>query len=192
MKFTSRERLKMLLDTGMVLISSILIFWSLIIAPTIEESSGLDQLTMVLSVAYPVMDLILLFAVVELIFKRILMPGQRSLLLLAGGVLVLIFTDAFLFKQTVEGIYVTGGLIDLGYPIGYVLLGLAGISQAQAVRTGFYRDFEVNIPLGNGQLTSASRSALHPGRRGLCSACLEPMINPLDSPLHRYPGQWQQ
>ena len=152
MKFTSRERLKMLLDTGMVLISSILIFWSLIIAPTIEESAGLDQWTMALSVAYPVMDIVLLFAVVELIFKRILMPGQRSLLLLAGGVLVLIITDALFFQQNVDGTYAAGGLTDLGYPMGYVLLGLAGISQAQAVRRGFYRDLEAYVPR-YGQLT---------------------------------------
>ena len=41
-KFTSSERLKMMLDTGIVMISAILVFWSLIIAPTIQESGDID------------------------------------------------------------------------------------------------------------------------------------------------------
>jgi hypothetical protein len=69
-KFTSSERLKMVLDTGIVMISAVLVFWSLIIAPTIQDSADVDVLTLMLSVAYPVMDLILLFAVLGEIKTR--------------------------------------------------------------------------------------------------------------------------
>ncbi|MDD2835618.1 MAG: hypothetical protein PHY05_05655, partial [Methanothrix sp.] len=37
-KFSTSERLKMMLDTGIVMISAILVFWSLIISPTIKQS----------------------------------------------------------------------------------------------------------------------------------------------------------
>ncbi|TFH50364.1 MAG: hypothetical protein E4G89_03500 [Methanothrix sp.] len=56
-----RERITMALDTSIVIITSILVFWSLIIEPTISENSQADPLTLALSVAYPVLDLILLF-----------------------------------------------------------------------------------------------------------------------------------
>ena len=133
-KYTVNERLKMMLDTGIVLIASVLIFWSLIIAPTIEQSAGSDVLTTTLSVAYPVMDLIVLFAVLELLFKRIYMPGQHSLILLAAGASTMIVTDAFFMRQSLDGTYVAGGLLDLGWPIAYILMGLAGIAQADEVR----------------------------------------------------------
>jgi signal transduction histidine kinase/DNA-binding response OmpR family regulator len=130
MKFTSTERLKMMLDTAIVLIAAVLIFWSFIIAPTIEQSEGTDILTLTLSVAYPVMDLILFFALAELLLRRIQLPGLNPLLLLAGGIIVLIITDALFFRQIVDGTYAAGGIVDIGYPLGYILIGLAGISQA--------------------------------------------------------------
>jgi hypothetical protein len=40
----------------------------------------------------------------------------------------------------VAGTYVPGGIVDLSFPIAYVLSGLAGISQAQAVKNGQYKD----------------------------------------------------
>ncbi len=152
MKYTAHERLKMMLDTGIVLIASVLVFWSLIIAPTIEQSAGADTLTMTLSVAYPVMDLVLLFAVLELLFKRIYMPGQYSLILLAAGITTMIITDAVFMRQSLEGTYLAGGLLDLGWPLSYILIGLAGMAQADAVCRGTFRMAD-EIRSRYGQLT---------------------------------------
>ncbi|MGB5099082.1 MAG: ATP-binding protein, partial [Methanothrix sp.] len=133
LKFASGERLKMTLDTGIVMVAAILIFWSLIIGPTIQQHESADSLTMTLSVAYPIMDLILLFVVLELLFKKFYMMGSSPLLFLAGGISSLIVTDAVFFRQTIEGTYAAGGLVDLGWPIAFVLIGLAGMSQADAI-----------------------------------------------------------
>ena len=48
-----------MLDEGIVVIASVMIFWVLLIAPTIESNAGADTFTQHLSVAYPVMDLML-------------------------------------------------------------------------------------------------------------------------------------
>jgi PAS domain S-box-containing protein len=133
-KFTSRERFKTILDTGIVMIAAVLVFWSLIIGPTIQESRYVDFLTLTLSVAYPTMDLILLFAVLELLFKRIYKIGQNPLIFLAGGITTLIITDAIFFRQTLDGTYIAGGLLDIGWPLAYVLIGLAGMAQIDAIR----------------------------------------------------------
>ncbi len=132
-KFNSKERLKMMLDTGIVMVAAVLIFWSLIIAPSLEQYSEADSLTTILAVTYPVMDLILVFAVLELLFKRAGLPSQRSLFLLAGGLTAAIVTDAIFMRQSLEGTYVGGGPLDNGWIIWYVLVGLAGISQANSV-----------------------------------------------------------
>ncbi len=143
-KFTPSERIKMILDTGIVMISAILIFWSLIIAPTIQESGDIDSLSLALSVAYPVADLILLFAVLELLFKRIYQKRHTPLLFLAGGIITLILTDAIFFRQTVEQTYFAGGLLDIGWPLSYVLIGLAGLSQVDAIHKGTACEAESN------------------------------------------------
>ncbi len=136
LKLTSKERQKMLLDTGIVLIVAILIFWSLIITPTLEQSSGADGPTKLISVAYPVMDLILVFAVVELLFKRSQLSRQYPIYLLASGLMVMIVADAVYMRQNLEGTFVAGSLVDNGWMLGYVLIGLAGISQANFANSG--------------------------------------------------------
>jgi PAS domain S-box-containing protein len=147
-RFTSSERLKMMLDTGIVMISAMLVFWSLIIAPTIQESGDIDAFSLALSIAYPVADLVLLFAVLELIFKRIYQKRQTPLLFLVGGIFVLIITDAIYFRQTLVGTYVAGGLLDMGWPIAYVLIGLAALSQVDVIHRGAFFEAENNPRYG--------------------------------------------
>ena len=135
---SSRERLKLMLDTGIVMIASILLFWTLIIAPTIEQSVDADKLTLILSVAYPVMDLMLLFALVDLLLRRLGFPGQRALLFLAAGTAVLIFTDSVFNRQSLDGTYISGGMLDNGWIMTYIMVGLAGLSQADFLQR--YKD----------------------------------------------------
>ena len=123
---SSRERLKLMLDTGIVMIASILLFWTLIIAPTIEQSVDADELTLILSVAYPVMDLMLLFALVDLLLRRLGFPGQRALLFLAAGTALLIVTDSVFNRQSLDGTYISGGMLDNGWMMTYIMVGLAG------------------------------------------------------------------
>jgi hypothetical protein len=132
-KFNSKERLKMMLDTGIVMIAAVLIFWSLIIAPTLELYSEADRLTKMIAVTYPVMDLILVFAVLELLFKKTDPSSQRSLFLLAGGFTAAILADAIFMRQSLVGTYVGPSPAEIGWMIWYILIGLAGVSQANSV-----------------------------------------------------------
>ncbi len=135
---SSRERLKLMLDTGIVMIASILLFWTLIIAPTIEQSVDAEELTLILSVAYPVMDLMLLFALVDLLLRRLGFPGQRALLFLAAGTALLIVTDSVFNRQSLDGTYISGGMLDNGWIMTYIMVGLAGLSQAEFLQR--YKD----------------------------------------------------
>ena len=131
-----RERITMALDTSIVIITSLLVFWSLIIEPTINLSITEDPLTMALSIGYPVLDLILLFFVVELLFRKTDLPGRNALLLLILGAGSWIVTDAIFMYQSLQETYAAGGIVDSGWIAGYLLMGLAGLAQVNAVNGG--------------------------------------------------------
>jgi hypothetical protein len=104
MSLTSSEKLKILLDMGVVTILVIL-FWFLLIDPIIESIAGSDAYTLTLTVAYPVMDMLLLFALVELLFRRTKHMQLGPILLLAAGTAVMIGTDLIFFSQSLQNTY---------------------------------------------------------------------------------------
>ncbi len=138
--FKTSERIKLLLDTGIILISSILIYWSLLIAPTIEQNLGTDALTMFLAVAYPIGDLILLFALIELLFRRRKNLGTNPFVFLGLFCAGNIFADAVYMGESMAGTYVSGGPLDLIWTFSYLMMGLAGIAQVNNLRAGHYEE----------------------------------------------------
>lgn len=130
----SGERIKVLLDTGIVMIASILLFWVFFIAPIISSDSGTDALTMATAVAGPIMDLLLIFVLIELLFRRLSYTEIGPLSLLTASIVLMIFTDIFFLEQSVKEKYISGGLLDTGWYASSVLMGLAGILWANLQR----------------------------------------------------------
>ena len=118
---TSTERLKVMLDTGIVMTASIILFWALLIAPTIASNTQGEALTATLAVAYPVMDLVLLFALIELLFRRLKSTAIMPLLLLIAGTSLMIVTDALYMSQSLQQTYVSGEFLDIGWFVFYIL-----------------------------------------------------------------------
>ncbi|MCJ7445987.1 MAG: response regulator [Methanotrichaceae archaeon] len=129
------DQLKMVLDTSIVLITAVLIFWILLIVPTIEASTEENIVTIVLAVAYPVMDLILLFALVELLFRKLSSESYKTLMTLAASIIFMLFADTAYFRLTLEDLYTTGNvLVDTSWVICFVLLGLAAVHHIMDTR----------------------------------------------------------
>jgi PAS domain S-box-containing protein len=128
---SSRERQKILLDAGIVVVASALIFWVFIIAPIIA-SDKVFNLDLVISAAYPIMDLVLFIALVELIFRKLSFPKTKPLFLLALGLAAIVLADAIFCIQTGQGIYISGGLPDTFWLISYMLFWMAGVLQANS------------------------------------------------------------
>ena len=150
---TSNEKLKVMLDEGIVVIASAMIFWALSIAPTIVSNAGTDIGTQILSVAYPVMDLMLLFALIELLFRRIESRRLGPITLLIIGTFVMIGTDFLYTSQSLRNIYDSGGLLDTGWIVAYSAVGLAGVLQANSLDLRPTSSTSIHPPL-----TSSSRS----------------------------------
>jgi signal transduction histidine kinase/CheY-like chemotaxis protein len=153
---TSSERLKVMLDEGIVVTASAMIFWALSIAPTIVSNAGTDIGTQILSVAYPVMDLMLLFALIELLFRRSESQQPGPIMLLVTGTFVMIGTDFLYTSQSLQNIYVSGGLLDTGWIVAYSAVGLAGVLQANSLNQRTISS--TSTPTSTHTLTSSSRS----------------------------------
>ena len=127
-----RERAKTLLDTAIVLIAATLVSWVFLIAPIVAATDviGLDS---IVSVAYPVMDLILFFALVGLLFRKLENHRRAPILLLASSMVALLIADAVYNIQTEQGTYISGGLLDSAWIVGYLLMGLAGVMETTAM-----------------------------------------------------------
>lgn len=127
---TSGARLKLALDESVVMISALLIYWAFLISPHFPADRG-DVLVLALSMAYPAMDLVLLFALLDLPFRRPVSMREGTLLLLAASIIVELISDAAWGIKPTDGADLYYELvIDVGYLVSYALTGLAGIHYA--------------------------------------------------------------
>jgi len=131
--FKGLERLKTLLDASIVMIAALLGFWNFLLGPLALLNAGGSPWERILTLAYPVGVLILLWALISLLYRRSEKGNRSSLILLAMGVGVLIITETIYGYQSVLTTYASGGLLDMGWAISYALIGLAGVWRAVQV-----------------------------------------------------------
>ncbi|MDH7596723.1 MAG: HAMP domain-containing sensor histidine kinase [Methanothrix sp.] len=136
------ERLKSILDTGIVTIFAIIVFWSFLIAPTIATLEESDPLANAIAVAYPVADLVLTFSIIALIFRRIEHIAQRPIMLLAASAVFMIVADSMFMVEALRETYVPATLKDSFWLISYILTGLAGVLQVESVGVPVKRSAE--------------------------------------------------
>ena len=144
---TRGDRLKLSLDAGIVMLFAILFFWIFLIEPIIAANIG-DTLALAISLAYPVLDLALLFALLAFLFRPLQLVRQGPLLLLSGGVAIEIITDTIYGLQSLLGTFASGELLSLGWLASYALVGLAAILQAD------FRKFDPSRPFYEFELQS--------------------------------------
>lgn len=130
-----RESLKIFLDAGIAIIVFILIFWTFILAPIVASSDG-TTFELVVSVAYPIMDVLLFIALIELIYRKISSPETAPLVLLALGMIAVLVVDMLFAIQIQQGTYVSGGLMDIGWFICDMFFFLSGVMQADSKSFG--------------------------------------------------------
>ncbi len=130
-RLTSGEWRKLALDMGIVALATMLLFWYFWIGPLVETGAT-DFLTMVLSVAYPVADILLLTALFVVLSRRFESQPRGPIWLLAAGVVFQVFTDAVFGYQSTAGTY-AAGILDMGWVAAIFLAGLAGVLHADTV-----------------------------------------------------------
>lgn len=132
-RLSKREQNKIIIDIIIIMMAAILIFWDFIIAPIIVNG-GESTLALALSIAYPTLDIVLLFSLLELLYRRWNSLHLGTMMLFIAAIIAAIISDIHFSIQSSTGTYVSGGLIDLGYVLSYIFFGLAGIYQAEEWR----------------------------------------------------------
>ena len=113
-----------LLDAAILTTAAATLFWTYLIQPQVAGSE-LDSLSLGISLAYPVADLILIGVAMGLLTT----PGARtaSFRFLAFSLTLLLAADQIYALQTLEGSYVSGGPIDSLYLVSYILFAAAAL-----------------------------------------------------------------
>ena len=125
---TKRQRFKRYFDIIIILFSISLALWIFLIVPAFQHYNG-DFTALIFDLMYIFGGFLLVLAMLDLLFNRIYREMYAPFLIILAGVLVLIITECVYVYQTIHGTYVSGSATDLGWLIGYFILGLAGISQ---------------------------------------------------------------
>lgn len=113
-----------LLDAAILTTAVAALSWTFLMRPVVV-ASALDQLSMSISLAYPVADLILIGVALGLLTT----PGARtpSFVMLVASLGSLLAADQLYALQTLDGTYVSGGALDSLYLASYVLFGASAL-----------------------------------------------------------------
>jgi diguanylate cyclase (GGDEF)-like protein len=112
-----------LLDAAILVTGAGLLFWVYLIAPIHASTAGYGLYATVVTVAYPLMDLLVLTVAMFLVLGAGLRPPAYYLLI--GGLTANLATDVVYTFQSLQGTYT--GSIDSGWLLAYLLLGLAAL-----------------------------------------------------------------
>jgi class 3 adenylate cyclase len=122
------ERLRILLDLAIIMITAWMAIWFFIISPTAAqyENGRLDQ---ILAAAYPVGDLVLLGGIFALLFRGAEGAVRSMLMLYLTGLLLNVAGDLSYAYASLNGTYVNGGWMDLSWILAYWFFALAAVRQ---------------------------------------------------------------
>ena len=111
-------------DSAIVALAVSAVIWQWVISPVIQNSSG-ATLERIVAAAYPVMDVVLVVAILHAVFT--LPRWVPAAWFLFGGLAVLLVTDTVYARLVADGTYNDGGLLDAFWPISYFLLAGAAL-----------------------------------------------------------------
>jgi diguanylate cyclase (GGDEF)-like protein len=137
--------LRITLDGLIIMISVIAFSWYFVLGPTILES---DQtiLSKVVETAYPLCDLLLFYCL--LFFQSTEEHLKTVSRFLSLGLIAIMLSDSLFDHYALEGSYVSGGLINVGWLVGTMFIGLAALM--------LLRTFSNPLPEGPAEVAHAS------------------------------------
>jgi diguanylate cyclase (GGDEF)-like protein/PAS domain S-box-containing protein len=125
------SRVRAILDLLIVVVGSGTVVWFLVLEPVAAatEAGGLET---VVAFAYPVGDLLVLFALGATLMSRLVGTSRSALALIGLGLALNVFADLSYARMALEETYESGAWLDTCYLVGWVFLALAGFAQARA------------------------------------------------------------
>jgi serine phosphatase RsbU (regulator of sigma subunit) len=121
------SRTRVVLDGLMIMTAAVTFSWYFVLGPVIRQGTE-TLLAKVVSASYPLADIVLIACLVILALR----PGEhalrRAVYVLALGLASLVVADSIYAYQTLNETYVTGTILDVGWPVAYMLIGLGAFA----------------------------------------------------------------
>ncbi len=109
-------------DSAIVTLAAAAVIWQWVVTPVIGASEGVTVEAFV-NVLYPIMDVVLVVAIVHAVFT--LPRWATAARLLFAGLAVMLVADTVFARLVADGIYADGGVLDALWPLAYTLLAAA-------------------------------------------------------------------
>lgn len=142
---TKLEVLEHILDLSVILLSAGLIFWNYLIGPIFLSGTS-NIYALAVTAAYPVADVILLWAAIILISVRFILQPRQPIWLLSAALITLVVLDTMLTYRNLTGIGANSDILHLLKIISPLLLMLSGLSQAAKTSSGVVEEVRVRLP----------------------------------------------
>jgi diguanylate cyclase len=121
-----RARLRAVSDGLIVATALFILSWALVLGPVYQTGAD-TTFAFVVSMAYPIGDLIVM-ALVFLLVSR--MVGNRGpMLILCAGLLAMVIADSGFAYLSASGDYHTGSIIDVGWVAAFLLCAVAAVAD---------------------------------------------------------------
>ena len=129
------ERLRLLLDLGAVFTGGAVLIWYLALGPAVGTGLHFDLFDLV-TYAYPVGDLLLLFGILTLLWRGVPQSSVMALKIFAVGLLLFIAADLTYAYITVHSTYLGGDPVDTLWMLGVTAVCISAASQLRTKPTG--------------------------------------------------------
>ena len=125
----STPRLSDVLDSSIVAVSALIVTWAVLVEPLLAQT-GLTAAGMAVTVATPVLDVLLLIGVVQLALRKGV--ENQALRFLVVGISFQVVADFTYSYLTLKGAYTNGMFVDAGWIVAYGLFGVAALHPSMA------------------------------------------------------------
>jgi hypothetical protein len=126
---SGRGRVQLTLDVSIAMGAIALISSKFLIGGLLTNTDGFG-LSDAIAVAYPILDLTLVFAAIVLVVRGGLTLSSASVALLAAGLVCIAFSDSIYTYLSQLSSYDSGNYFDIGWAVGYTLIAIAGMTAA--------------------------------------------------------------
>jgi HAMP domain-containing protein len=121
------SRMRIALDGLMIMTAAVTFSWYFVLGPVIQQGTE-TALAKAVAASYPLADIVLIACLVILALR----PGEhvlrRAVYLLALALGFLVVMDSIYGYQTLNDLYVTGTILDVGWPLAYMLIALGAFA----------------------------------------------------------------
>jgi signal transduction histidine kinase len=141
-------RVRVPLDGLTIMVGVVTFSWYFVLGPMLLQGEE-TMVGQIIGTAYPLATLVLIFCLL-LLTRSHGQEMQSALLILSFALITIVITDSIYDYLQLHDLYATGGLLDVGWPLGYMLLGLSAYAmQRQHIsRKSSTSDLPTPVPSG--------------------------------------------